>query len=129
MKNYYRFFLLLGSFFGFLGVALGAFGAHGLKSILSSEMLVVFETGVRYQMYHAFALLLTAILHKQFPHRFKGIAGWFFTVGIIVFSGSLYALAVTEARSLGMITPLGGVCFLLGWVFLILSALKIKKES
>lgn len=122
-------FLLLGAFFGFSGVALGAFGAHGLKSILSSEMLEVFETGVRYQLYHAFALLLTAIVHKQFPHRFNVIAGWFFTGGVIVFSGSLYALAVTEVRTLGMITPLGGICFLFGWVFLILSALKIKKEN
>jgi len=122
-------FFLIGAFSGFTGVALGAFGAHELKSILSPEMLAVFETGVRYQMYHAFALLLTALINKQSSHRFKVIAGWLFTAGVVLFSGSLYVLALTKVRSFGIITPFGGVSFLLGWLMLFLSALKIKKES
>jgi uncharacterized membrane protein YgdD (TMEM256/DUF423 family) len=129
MKNYYRIFLLLGSFFGFTGVALGAFGAHGLKSILSAEMLSVFETAVRYQMYHAFALIAAALIHRFSSHRFNIAAGWFFAAGIILFSGSLYVLVLTELRWFGIITPFGGLSFLLGWAMLFLSVLKIKKES
>jgi uncharacterized membrane protein YgdD (TMEM256/DUF423 family) len=124
-----KLFILIGSFLGFTGVALGAFGAHGLKSIVSAEMLSIFETGVRYQMYHAFALLLTAIFNKYFSHRLLVYAGWFFVLGIILFSGSLYVMALTEIRSLGMITPLGGICFLTGWLMQFLAAFKIKKEN
>jgi uncharacterized membrane protein YgdD (TMEM256/DUF423 family) len=94
----------------FLDVALGAFAAHGLKARLTPEMLTVFETGVRYQAYHALALLLLAALRG--PDK----AGWCFLAGIILFSGSLYALAASGIRWLGAITPIGGLFFLAGWV-------------
>lgn len=114
-----RIFLLIGAIFGFLGVAFGAFGAHGLRSRLSPDMLAVFETGARYQMYHVFALLIvaTAIGHLGNP-RLLVMAGWFFVAGIVLFSGSLYALALTGTGILGAITPIGGLCFLLGWACL-----------
>lgn len=98
----------------FLDVALGAFGAHSLKTKLTPEMLTVFETGVRYQAYHALALLLLAALRG--PDR----AGWCFVAGVVLFSGSLYALALSGVRWLGAITPLGGLCFLAGWLMLAL---------
>jgi uncharacterized membrane protein YgdD (TMEM256/DUF423 family) len=114
-----RTFLMIGSIFGFLGVAFGAFGAHALKSRLSSEMLVVFETGVRYQMYHTFAILIVAAAIGHLGDaRLLGIAGWFFVAGVVLFSGSLYALALTGTTALGIITPIGGLLFLIGWVCL-----------
>src|SRR5262245_66566039 len=100
-----RTFLLLGAIFGFLGVAFGAFGAHGLKNRLSPDMLAIFETGVRYQMYHVFALLLVAAAIGHIGSaRLLTIAGWSFVAGILVFSGSLYALALTNTGILGAIT-------------------------
>src|SRR6266576_452834 len=118
-----RTFLLLGAILGFLGVAFGAFGAHGLRSRLSPEMLAVLETGVRYQMYHVFALLIvsSAIGHLG-SARLLAIAGWSFFAGILLFSGSLYALALTSTGILGAITPLGGLAFLIGWACLALFA-------
>jgi uncharacterized membrane protein YgdD (TMEM256/DUF423 family) len=114
-----RTFLLIGSIFGFLGVAFGAFGAHALKSRLSTEMLAVFETGVRYQMYHAFAVLIVAAAIGHLGDaRLLGIAGWFFVAGVLLFSGSLYALALTGTGILGIITPIGGLLFLIGWACL-----------
>lgn len=114
-----RTFLLMGAVFGFLGVALGAFGAHGLRSRLSPEMLGVFETGVRYQMYHAFGLLTVAAAIGQVGQaRLLSLAGWSFAAGIVVFSGSLYALALTGTGLLGAITPIGGLAFLIGWACL-----------
>src|SRR5882724_8351036 len=111
-----RTFLLLGAVLGFLGVALGAFGAHALRSRLSPEMLAVFETGVRYQMYHAFAVLIVAAAIGHIgPARLLVMSGWFFFGGVLLFSGSLYALALTSMGTLGAITPLGGVLFLIGW--------------
>src|SRR2546425_3613399 len=119
-----RSFLLIGAVFGFLGVALGAFGAHALKSRLSPEMLGVFETGVRYQMYHAFALLIVAAAIGHIGNaRLLVIAGWFFFAGTLLFSGSLYALAFTGVGILGAITPLGGLLFLIGWACLAVFAL------
>jgi len=116
-------FLLLGSLAGFLGVGLGAFGAHGLKTRLSAEMLAVFETGVRYQMYHALALLVVsaAIGHLGSARLLVG-AGWLFVAGIVLFSGSLYALALSGVTTLGAITPIGGLAFLGGWACLALFA-------
>jgi len=109
-------FLLIGSLAGFLGVAAGAFGAHGLRSRLSPEMLGVFETAVRYQMYHVFALLITAaVMARAGEARLLAIAGWSFITGMVLFSGSLYALALTGISGLGAITPLGGLAFLVGW--------------
>jgi uncharacterized membrane protein YgdD (TMEM256/DUF423 family) len=113
-----RTFVLIGALAGFIGVALGAFGAHGLKSRVSPDMLAVFETGVRYQMYHAIALILLGALAPMLTGRLAAIAGWSFTVGILVFSGSLYALVLTDVRILGAITPIGGVAFLIGWACL-----------
>jgi uncharacterized membrane protein YgdD (TMEM256/DUF423 family) len=117
-----RTFLLLGAIFGFLGVGLGAFGAHGLRGRLSPEMLAVFETGVRYQMYHALALILTAIAMARFSGWLVPTAGWCFVAGILLFSGSLYALALSGVTVLGAITPLGGLAFLAGWAFLAVAA-------
>ena len=118
-----RTFLLIGSVLGFLGVALGAFGAHTLRSRLSPEMLAVFETGVRYQMYHVFAVLIVAAAMGQFGRTSLLVtAGWSFTAGILLFSGSLYALALTGTGILGAITPFGGILFLLGWALLALFA-------
>jgi uncharacterized membrane protein YgdD (TMEM256/DUF423 family) len=116
-------FLLVGSLLGFLGVAAGAFGAHGLRSRLSSEMLAVFETAVRYQMYHVFALLIVAAaIGRLGDARLLSLAGWFFVAGIFLFSGSLYALALSGVTMLGAITPLGGLAFLIGWACLAIFA-------
>lgn len=122
--NSERLFLALGAISAFIGVAAGAFGAHGLKSRLSAEMLVIFETGVRYQMYHAFALLFVAWAISRFSSSLLTTAGWLFVVGTVLFSGSLYLLSLTETRWLGAITPLGGVAFLGGWLCLAWAALK-----
>ena len=114
-----RTFLLIGSVLGFLGVAGGAFGAHALRARLSAEMLAVFETGVRYQMYHAFAVLIVAAAIGHLGDaRLLIIAGWFFVAGVLLFSGSLYALALTGTGILGAITPIGGLLFLIGWACL-----------
>ena len=98
-----------------LGVALGAFGAHGLRARVSPEDLAIFETGVRYQMYHALALFAVAWAASRWPGTAVNVAGWMFVVGLFVFSGSLYALVFTGTRWFGAITPLGGVALLLGW--------------
>ena len=110
--------------FGYLGAALaglsvaaGAFGAHSLKEIISVDMLVVFETAVRYQMYHALALLVVG-MRQHVPVRGLGAAGWCFVAGIVLFSGSLYVVALTSIRWVGAITPLGGIAFLVGWTTL-----------
>ena len=111
-----RTFLLIGSVFGFLGVAFGAFGAHALKTRLTPEMLAVFETGVRYQMYHAFAILIVAAAIGHIGDaQLLSMAGWSFAAGVLIFSGSLYALALSGVGILGAITPIGGLLFLIGW--------------
>jgi uncharacterized membrane protein YgdD (TMEM256/DUF423 family) len=118
-----RTFLLIGAVLGFLGVAFGAFGAHALKARLSPEMLAVFETGVRYQMYHTFALLIVAAAIGHIGDaRLLVMAGWFFFAGILLFSGSLYALALTGVGILGAVTPIGGLLFLIGWACLAIFA-------
>ena len=116
-------FLLIGSVAGFLAVMLGAFGAHGLRGRLSPEMLAVFETGVRYHMYHTLAILAVGLMLPTFGGWMTRAAGWAFTAGIVLFSGSLYALALTNTPSLGVITPLGGVAFLIGWALLVFTAI------
>ena len=113
-----RFFLIAGSLSAFLGVALGAFAAHGLKTKLSPEMFNIFEVGVRYQMYNALGLLAVGWASSRWPGASVSAAGWLFVAGTIVFSGSLYLLTWTGARWLGAITPIGGVAFLLGWLAL-----------
>ena len=120
-----RTFLLIGALAGFTGVTLGAFGAHALRGRLSPEMLVVFETGVRYQMYHALAIIATGLIAARMGGWLIVAAGWLFTAGIVLFSGSLYLMAFTGVTLLGAITPIGGVAFLLGWACLALAAASI----
>jgi len=115
--------LLIGALSGFVGVALGAFGAHGLRSRLSPEMLAVFETGVRYQLVHAVALVAMAAWMDRLSGWLVTAAGWLFFAGILLFSGSLYLLALTGVTILGAITPLGGLAFLGGWACLAIAAL------
>jgi uncharacterized membrane protein YgdD (TMEM256/DUF423 family) len=103
---------------GFLGVALGAFGSHALKTRLTPELLAIFETGVRYHMYHVVALFAAAWGFTRWGHRLFPIAGGLFLAGILVFSGSLYTLALTGARAWGALTPVGGLAFLAGWLCL-----------
>jgi uncharacterized membrane protein YgdD (TMEM256/DUF423 family) len=129
----YKSFLIAGAIFGGLGVALGAFGAHGLQSMTSDEKIIHgFQTGVQYQVYHALALLATAIIFEKFPGRFTRLAGNCFIIGIILFSGSLYALTLLKiqesnlTRIAGPVTPLGGVFFILGWIFLLITVVKKK---
>ncbi|QKE65430.1 DUF423 domain-containing protein [Aquipseudomonas campi] len=117
-----RIFLLLAAFAGFTGVALGAFAAHGLKARLSAEYLAVFQTGVHYQLVHALALFGVALLAAHLPGRLLAAAGSLFALGILLFSGSLYALTLSGIGKLGMITPLGGLAFLGGWLCLGLAA-------
>lgn len=113
-----RLWLLLSAFAGFSGVALGAFAAHGLKSRLSADYLAVFQTGVQYQLIHALALLGVAILALVAPGRLVNLAGGFFAVGILLFSGSLYLLTLSGMSKLGIVTPFGGLALLAGWACL-----------
>ncbi|QRG68741.1 DUF423 domain-containing protein [Brevibacillus choshinensis] len=120
-----KLFLLLGSISGFLSVALGAFGAHALKEKLDEYSLGIFHTGVTYQTTHALAMILVALLIKWYPDS-AGLtwAGWCFVLGTIIFSGSLYALAMSGVKVLGAITPIGGLLFLVGWALLAIHAWK-----
>lgn len=112
-------FILLGCLNAFLSVVLGAFGAHGLKDKLSNEMMTVYQTGVQYHMYHALGLFIVGILADKLGDVSQiRTAGWFLQAGILLFSGSLYALSISGVRPLGIITPFGGVAFLVGWFFL-----------
>jgi uncharacterized membrane protein YgdD (TMEM256/DUF423 family) len=120
-----RSFLMLAAFFGFTGVALGAFAAHGLKSRLSADYLAIFHTGVTYQLVHALALFGVALLATHIPGRVVTWAGISFVIGILLFSGSLYLLTLTGITKLGIITPFGGLAFLLGWLFLGLAAWRL----
>jgi uncharacterized membrane protein YgdD (TMEM256/DUF423 family) len=117
-----RLFFGLGAASAFIAVAAGAFGAHALRARLSPELLAVFETGARYQMYHALGLIAAGWAAARWPGGLTQWAGWLFVVGTLLFSGSLYALALSGVRWLGAITPLGGVAFLVGWVCLGIAA-------
>ena len=117
-------FFLLGAISGGVAVALGAFGAHALKAHLTAERLTTFETGVRYQLYHALALLGVTIAIARWPvSTLPNIAGWLFVIGTLLFSGSLYLLCFTRQRWWGAVTPFGGLAFIAGWVCLALTAL------
>lgn len=121
----FKLFVTLGGINAFLAVALGAFGAHALKSQLSPEMLAIFETGVQYHFYHALGLLAVGIIAAHLPESvWLKRSGWIMFAGIIIFSGSLYILSITGVRWLGAITPIGGVCFLVSWVLLVIAVLK-----
>lgn len=108
--------VVLGCILAGLGVAAGAFGAHALREILPVDLLAVYETAVRYQLVHALALLFVGLASAMWPDRRWDIAAALFSVGVVVFAGSLYMLALTGARWLGAITPIGGACFLAGWL-------------
>src|SRR5882762_5013193 len=117
-----KIFLIAGALLAAIAVICGAFGAHFLKERLTAESLQTFETAVRYQFYHAFALLVVGILYKDFAGGLLKWSGYFFITGIILFSGSLYVLCgVQSMRWVGAITPLGGLCFITGWVLLALA--------
>jgi uncharacterized membrane protein YgdD (TMEM256/DUF423 family) len=113
-----RTFALLGALLACLAVGAGAFGAHGLRGRLAPELLEVFETAARYQMYHALALLAAAWVGERWPGASAQVAGWLFLLGIVLFCGSLYLLSLTGVRWLGAVTPLGGAAFLAGWLAL-----------
>lgn len=107
-----------------LGVLLGAFGAHALKKILSPEMLAIYKTGVEYQFYHSLGLLLIGLIGFQVKSKYISWSGILITIGIILFSGSLYALSITGIKVLGAITPIGGLAFVSGWICLAIAMLK-----
>ena len=119
-----KLFLTLGSISGGLAVMIGAFGAHGLKDKLTEKMLANYMTGVEYHFYHTFALLAVGLLAMHFQPRLLTASGWSFTIGILIFSGSLYAMAMTGITRLGAITPIGGLLFIAGWVLLAAAVLK-----
>lgn len=123
--------ILAGALLAALAVILGAFGAHSLKEVLSAEQLRVFETGVRYQFYHSIALLLVGIIYMQYPVKQLRLATTFFIIGITLFSGSLYALSFLSIGGvgigpLGILTPIGGLFFILGWLFLVIAVASKK---
>lgn len=121
----FKVFVVLGSIGALLSVALGAFGAHGLKNILSPQMLANYQTGVQYQMMHALGLICIGIITKWLgPSTILHSAGWLLLAGIIIFSGSLYILSITGITKFGAITPIGGVAFILGWLCLIIAVWK-----
>lgn len=122
-----RFFGIVGSLSLFLSVALGAFGAHALRDQLSDRMREVFETAVRYQLIHSVTILIVAVLAGR--GVFFQYAGWLYIAGIIVFSGSLYLLAITNIRVLGMITPLGGLAFLAGHLLLLIAFWRLQSST
>jgi uncharacterized membrane protein YgdD (TMEM256/DUF423 family) len=113
-----RLFAVVGSVSAFLAVLAGAFGAHTLRTRITPDLLAVFETAARYHMYHALGLFAVAWAATQWPTTLVRTAGWLFVAGTVVFSGSLYVLSLTGARWLGAVTPLGGLCFLAGWLAL-----------
>lgn len=120
------------SFLAAVTIALGAFGAHGLKNIVDLAALNTFETGIRYQMYHCIAILILG-LTPAIPEKIKKIVFWLFVVGVLFFSGSIYLLALNEvlpfnAAKIGFITPIGGLMFIIGWTYLAFSLLSLKKR-
>ncbi len=119
-----KLFLVAGALFAFAGVALGAFAAHLLKDRLTADLFQIFEVAVRYHIYHALALLAVAVIGMQWPAIRTEPAGWLFVGGIFLFSGSLYLMSLTGQRWLGAVTPVGGLCFLAGWLWLGWSAWK-----
>lgn len=122
MKN--RTILLAGAIFMALAVLLGAFGAHALKKVLSPDMLAIYKTGVEYQFYHALGLLLIGVIGFHIRSKYLWWAGLFISIGIIIFSGSLYVLTLSGIKALGAITPIGGLSFVAGWIFLAIAIWK-----
>lgn len=126
----HRKFIMTGAILGAVAVALGAFGAHGLKRIVAPDTVQVFQAGVQYQMYHAIALVLAGVIYERYTSKLISVAGKLFVLGIILFSGSLYVLTLGKASDLsaldrvGMITPVGGICFIAAWMCLFLGVIK-----
>lgn len=124
--------LVLGGLYGLLAVIIGAFGAHSLNKLVTPEMLGVYETGVRFQFYHVFALLTLGILGSRCPDRIASWAGGLFSFGIVLFSGSLYVITAINAANMsvplavGLMTPLGGLCFICGWVCFVIAVMKME---
>lgn len=126
LGNMDRRFLLLGALSAFAAVAAGAFGAHALREQLTPDMMAVFETGARYQMYHALAMVAVSALSIRASERLISAAGWLFALGTLLFSGSLYMLALTGITWWGAVTPVGGFAFLAGWLCLLAAGFRIK---
>ncbi|APR05063.1 DUF423 domain-containing protein [Thauera chlorobenzoica] len=124
-----RIFLFIGALSACIAVGLGAFGAHGLRGRLEADMLAVFETGVRYQMYHALALVALGLAQRPEPGRLAAAAGGLFIAGSLCFSGSLYLITLAGARGIGLVTPAGGLMLLAGWLVLALAALKSARTA
>jgi uncharacterized membrane protein YgdD (TMEM256/DUF423 family) len=126
----HKVYLVIGTVLAGLSVVLGAFGAHGLKQIVPPETVATYQTGVQYQIYHAFALILVGILYERFPNNFVNYAGMFFIAGVVLFSGSLYLLASLKAMNkvglsgVGIITPIGGLLFITGWILLLVGIVR-----
>ncbi|TGK61975.1 DUF423 domain-containing protein [Leptospira wolffii] len=119
--------LLISGILGFLGVALGAFGAHGLKSIITPDLLLIYETGSRYHLIHSVVLFVIALSDKWGESKSLRVGFWGIFIGILIFSGSLYVLTITGLRILGAVTPIGGVSFLVGWLAIAYSAFSFRK--
>lgn len=119
-----KLFIILGALNGFIAVALGAFGAHGLEGKIPDKYLETWQTAVQYQMFHALGLLVLGLLAGKIDSPLINWSGWLMLIGIILFSGSLFVLSVTQIKVLGAITPLGGVSFLVAWVLMIIAAYK-----
>lgn len=122
-KNY-----IIGGIFLFLAVALGAFGAHGLKEVLTEKTLQTYKTGIQYQFYHGFGILILSIISQQFKIDLKKSIN-LFSIGIILFSFNCYLYAITQIKTIAMIIPIGGVFFILGWLFFIKSMIKIEEKN
>lgn len=120
-----KIFTMLGAILGGLAVGIGAFGAHGLRAKVEPRMLEVWQTGASYQMYHALALIAAAWLLSRAESTAAVVAGWAFVIGVLLFSGSLYAMVLTGVRALGAVTPFGGVSFIVGWIALAVAASKL----
>lgn len=122
--------LTTGAVLGLLAVGLGAFGAHGLRERLTPDMLAIYETGARYQMFHALAMVAVASLaHRRRLPGLGGAANFFFLLGVIIFSGSLYALSLTGVSRWGAVTPIGGVCLMIGWALLAWTGLRLRNRG
>ncbi|STX29296.1 Protein of uncharacterised function (DUF423) [Legionella beliardensis] len=122
----FKFFMLIGSFSAMTATILGAFAAHALKTQFSDYQMQIFQTGIFYQFIHSFALLFVGIILWQFNIRALQISGWLFIIGILLFSGSLYLMSLIQVKSIGLVTPFGGACFIIGWLLLTIGIYKLN---
>jgi uncharacterized membrane protein YgdD (TMEM256/DUF423 family) len=122
-----KIWLVSGAVFAFLSVAIGAFGAHGLRNVLDEYGRGIYQTAVQYQMFHSLALIALGLIQNQWKISALDVSGWSFIAGILIFSGSLYIIAVTGFKPLGAVTPVGGLAFLFGWFWLIFQVLKFRQ--